>query len=374
MLNFTDQNEIGMNREKSSLQRIAYGLAIIVLGYIIMKHGKFILGPLTFALLFTVMLAPVSDFFERLVKFKIPAILLTILSVTTVLGVIITLFSVQLTSIISELPNITEKVNQGIRQIMDWVNQNLNLNKSEIQKNIPSLLDTSVNYIKKGISFSSAFIFNLLYTLLLVFFLLWYKDSFHGFLLTQSKKDSREEFKGMLLQINKTLQHYLYGLLGVIGILAVLNSIGLLIIGIDYAVFWGVLAAFLAVIPYIGTTLGGMLPFLYAIATAGNLWQPLAVLGMYVVIQQIEGNIITPNVVGSSVSINPLIALLAILVGGVLWGISGIILAIPIVAIIKIFLEHNNRTRAIAALMSNKVHKQDEKFWQDMDEDEYRMR
>ncbi len=363
-----------MDQKKSSLQRLAYGLAIIVLGYIVLKHGQFILGPLTFALLFTVMLAPVSDFFESLVKFKIPAILLTILSVTLVLGVIITLFSVQLTSIISELPNITEKVNQGVRQIMDWVNQNLNLNESEIQKNIPSLLDTSVNYIKKGISFSSAFIFNLLYTLLLVFFLLWYKDSFHGFLLTQSKKESREEFKGMLLQINKTLQHYLYGLLGVIAILAVLNSIGLLIIGIDYAVFWGVLAAFLAVIPYIGTTLGGMLPFLYAIATAGNFWQPLAVLGMYVVIQQIEGNIITPNVVGSSVSINPLIALLAILVGGVIWGISGIILAIPIIAVTKIFLEHNNKTKAVAALMSNKVHKQDEEFWENMDEDEYRMR
>ncbi|MFW6227601.1 MAG: AI-2E family transporter, partial [Bacteroidota bacterium] len=91
------------------------------------------------------------------------------------------------------------------------------------------------------------------------------------------------------------------------------------------------------------------------------------------VIQQIEGNIITPNVVGSSVSINPLIALLAILLGGVIWGISGIFLAIPIIAVVKIFLEHKNRTKAIAALMSNKVHKQDEEFWKDMDEDRYRL-
>jgi predicted PurR-regulated permease PerM len=362
-----------MEQSKSKLQKIAYSLAIITLGYLIVKHGKFILSPLTFALLFTVMLAPVSDFFERLVKFKIPAILLTLLSVTLVLGAIITLVSVQLTSIISELPNITEKISEGIGQIMTWVNKNLNLNKSEIQDNIPSILDTSMDYIGKGISISSTFIFNLLYTLLLVFFLLWYKDSFHSFLLMQSKKAKREEFKEMLLKINRTLQRYLYGLLGVIAILAVLNSIGLLIIGIDYAIFWGVLAAFLAVIPYIGTTLGGTLPFLYAIATAGNFWQPIAVLGMYVVIQQIEGNIITPNVVGSSVSINPLIALLAILLGGVLWGISGIILAIPAIAVVKIFLEHRDRTKAIAALMSNKVHKQDDEFWRDMDEDRYRI-
>jgi predicted PurR-regulated permease PerM len=362
-----------MNPTKSSLQRTAYWFVIIALGYLILKHGQFILAPVSFALLFTVMLAPVSDFFVRLVKYKIPAILLTILSVTIVLGIIITLFSVQLTSIISDLPNITEKINQGIQQIMIWVNENLSLNRAEIEENIPSLIDSSMNYIRKGITFSSTFLFNFFFTLLLVFFFLWYKDSFHNFLVIQSKMDKREEFKGMLLQINKTLQKYLYGLLGVIGILAVLNSIGLLIIGIDYAVFWGVLAAFLAVIPYIGTTLGGTLPFLYAIATADNFWQPLAVIGMYVVIQQIEGNIITPNVVGSSVSLNPLVALIAILFGGVVWGIAGIVLAIPIIAVVKIFLEHNNRTRAMAALMGNKLQRHDDKFWEELDDDKYRM-
>ncbi len=363
-----------MEKKVTSLQSPAYILIIIALGYIVLEEGQFILAPLAFALLFTVMLAPVSDFFERLVKRKIPAILLALLSVATVLGMLITLVSFQLSSIISELPNITGEITEGIEQIMNWVNQNLNLNQADIEENIPSLLDSSMNYIKKGISFSSNFIFNFLFILILVFFLLWYKDSFHSFLLIQSKKSAREEFRQILIQINKTLQRYLYGLLGVIAILAVLNSTGLMIIGIDYAIFWGVLAAFLAVIPYIGTTLGGILPFLYAIATTDNFWQPLAVIGMYVVIQQIEGNIITPNVVGSSVSINPLIALLAILFGGVVWGISGVILAIPAIAVVKIFLEHNNKTKAIASLMSNKVHKQDEEFWKEMDDDKYRVR
>lgn len=171
-----------------------------------------------------------------------------------------------------------------------------------------------------------------------------------------------------------TIQKYLYGLLMVIGILAVLNSVGLLIIGIDYAIFWGIMAAFLAVIPYIGTTLGGTLPFLYALATADNWWQPVAVVGMYMVIQQIEGNIITPNVIGNSVSINPLVALLSILLGGFVWGISGIILAIPAIAIVKIVLEHNNRTKPIAFLLSNKLHKPNNSFWDKMDNDEFRMK
>lgn len=362
-----------MNQKSVSFHRIAFLFIIITLGYIILDKGKFILGPVTFSILFTIMLQPVSDFFERLVRHKIPAILLTLLSVTIGLGIIVTLFSVQFTNIINNLPDITGKISQGIEEILTWLNKNMNLNKSDLQENIPQLADSSINFIQKGISFSTTFLFNLFMTLLFVFFMLWYKRNFHQFLLIQSSKSNRDNLKEILSKIQSTIQKYLYGLLMVIGILAVLNSVGLLIIGIDYAVFWGILAAFLAVIPYIGTTLGGTLPFLYALATADNWWQPAAVVGMYVVIQQIEGNIITPNVIGNSVSINPLVALFSIIVGGFVWGISGIVLAIPAIAIVKIILEHNDRTKPIAFLLSNKVHRSNEEFWNKMDEDKYRM-
>lgn len=362
-----------MNKKSIPFQTVAYLFIVIVLGFILLEKGKFILGPLAFSILFTVMLQPVCDFFERLVKFKIPAILLTLLSVTVVLGSIITLFSVQFSSILTNLPDITDKVTVGLEQVFIWMNSNLNLNKSDLQQNIPKLAENSLGFLQKGISSSTTFVFNLFFTMLLVFFLLWYKGNFNNFLLHQATKNQRPELKNILQKIQVTLQKYLYGLLFVILILAVLNSVGLLIIGIDYAIFWGILAAFLAVIPYIGTTLGGTLPFLYALATADNWWQPLAVAGMYVVIQTLEGNIITPNIVGNSVSINPLIALLAILLGGFVWGISGIILAIPAIAIVKIILEHNNKTKTIAFLMSNKVHTKNENFWEEIDEDKYRL-
>ena len=111
-------------------------------------------------------------------------------------------------------------------------------------------------------------------------------------------------------------------------ILGVLNSFGLWLIGIDYPVFWGFLGAFLAIIPYIGTAIGGLLPFLYALATTSTLWQPMAVIGWFVLVQQIEGNLITPKVLGSSVKVNPFAAIFALFFGGYLWGIPGLILAI----------------------------------------------
>jgi predicted PurR-regulated permease PerM len=362
-----------MEQRTISVHRLAHIFIIIVLGYIILTNGGFFIIPLIFAVLLTIMIQPLTKFFQRLVKYRVPAILLTILTVMAGLGIIITLISVQLTAIINNLDNITGQIGTGIQQIFDWLNTHLNLQESDVKENIPKLADGALGFVQKGITSVTTFVFNLFFVLLLIFFLLWYQHNFKKLILMQARKEKQDNLEKILTQIQGTMRKYLYGLLTVIAILAVLNSIGLLIIGIRYAVFWGVLAAFLAIIPYIGTTLGGTLPFLYAVASSDNWWQPLAVVGMYVVIQQLEGNIITPKVVGKSVSINPLIALLGIILGGFIWGIAGIILAIPIVGVIKIILDHNERTRPLGFLLSDQMSSTDEAFWKEMDSDEHRM-
>jgi predicted PurR-regulated permease PerM len=362
-----------MEQRTISLQQLAFLLIIIVFGYIILKQGDFLIVPLLFSILFTVMFQPVVKLFQKLVKHKVPAILLTLLSVLIGIGIIITLISVQLTAIINNLENITGQISKGLQQIFNWLNENLNMQESDIKDSIPRLTENAVGFVQKGITSVTSFIFNLFFVLLLTFFLLWYQPNFKQFMLLQATDQNRDKLDDILYKIQGTIRKYLYGLLMVVAILAVLNSIGLLIIGIRYAVFWGVLAAFLAIIPYIGTTMGGTLPFLYAVATSDNWWQPIAVVGMYVVIQQLEGNIITPKVVGSSVSINPLVALLAIILGGFIWGVSGIILAIPIMGVIKIILDHNDRTRPVGFLLGNQMNTNSDEFWKDMNADDNRV-
>ena len=357
-----------MEQRTLSVYRLAHILIIIVLGYVVLTRGAFFLIPLIFSILLTIMVQPLNRFFERIVRFRAPAALLTILTVLAGLGIIITLISVQLTAIINDLDNVTGQINQGFHEILDWLNENIGLKESDIRESFPNITQNAVGFIQKGISSVTGFVFNLFFVLLLVFFLLWYQHNFMKLMLLQANKEKPGNLESILTQIQATMRKYLYGLLTVIGILAVLNSVGLLIIGIKYAIFWGVLAAFLAIIPYIGTTLGGTLPFLYAVATAGNWWQPLAVVGMYVIIQQLEGNIITPKVVGKSVSINPLIALLSIILGGYIWGVSGIILAIPIIGVIKILLDQNKQTRPIGFLLGNQMSNKGEDFWKEMEE------
>ena len=141
----------------------------------------------------------------------------------------------------------------------------------------------------------------------------------------------------------------------VVIILGVLNSIGLSFIGIEYAIFWGALAGLLSVIPYIGTLIGGALPFVFALSTAESSWQPYAVIGYYLFIQQVEGNLITPKIIGDKVDINPLFAIFSLVFFGSLWGVGGVVLALPLISIFKIILSQFDATKHISVLMSSDI-------------------
>src|SRR5690606_12314887 len=116
----------------------------------------------------------------------------------------------------------------------------------------------------------------------------------------------------------------------------VLNSIGFLILGLKYAILLGFAIGFLNVIPYIGVLIGSLLPMIIALLTKDSAMYVVGALGVCLITQFLENNFITPYIVGSSVSLNPLASLVALLAAGMLWGVVGMILAIPITGMIKI--------------------------------------
>ena len=237
--------------QKLTVNRLANFLIVIVLGYIILKQGAFLLIPLVLSALLSVMLQPLSKFFQKWVRHIVPAVLLTLFSVFIVIGGIITLLSVQLTVIINNLENITGTINEGLNQVFLWLDTRFNLQESDLKENIPTITNNIVGFVQKGITSVTSFIFNLFFVLLLIFFMLWYQHNFRQFLLLQTAPQKRTNLRLIIYKIQVTMQKYLYGLLTVMAILAILNSVGLLIIGIKYAVFWGILAALLSIIPYI---------------------------------------------------------------------------------------------------------------------------
>jgi predicted PurR-regulated permease PerM len=366
-----------MSQTAGTLQRLAYFLIVAVITVYIMVIGKFIIVPLVFAALLSIMVAPVSRFMERYIRWKVPAILLTFLAVLIPVSGIIMFFSYQLGDVIQNMPAITGNLKQTADTLFTWLEEQFGITRAQswdwLRANFSTILESPFEFFRGGLTSSTTFLVNFLMVLIFMFFFLLYRGAIRNFILLQCRPAGREEGREILSQIQHLVRHYLYGLLMVILILAVLNSIGLLIIGVGYAVFWASLAAFLSIIPYIGTTLGGLLPFMYSVATAATWWQPAAVVILYVSIQQVEGNLITPYVVGSNVKINPFIAIISLIVGGVIWGLAGVILGIPIAAILKLIFDHTDALKPVGALMSRDLHEKEDVFLKQWDDDKHRL-
>jgi len=360
------------------LRNAAYILIVILGGGFLLLAGRDILFPFLFAIFFAFLLMPLEGFIYKYIPTKAVSISGSVLvALGAVIGVIF-IFGYQLIQIVSDMNSIQLQLQDGIEEILQFISKKVPFFKlpedpAAMNQMMSRLLEAPIQYVGAGITSGAGFLFNAALTLIYTIFILIYKGAFHDFLMIQFTKDKREELEAVLGQSVKLIQQYLLGMVTVIIILATLNCIGLLIIGVEHAVFWGVLAACLVIIPYIGTVLGGMLPFLYSLATAQYGWQPFAVIIYYIIIQQLEGNFVTPKIVGSSVRINPFFALIGIVIMGSLMGIGGIVLAIPILAIIKLVAEEIDVLKPVALLMDKDLIKKRPLFFGKYDRDDYRL-
>jgi predicted PurR-regulated permease PerM len=149
------------------------------------------------------------------------------------------------------------------------------------------------------------------------------------------------------------IQKYISGLFTVVAILAVLNFLGLYLLGLKYAILFGIISASFNLIPYFGTWIGAAFPLTFALLTGDSPRLFISVFLMYLVVQFTENNILTPNITGSYVRINPLMTILGIIIGGLVWGVTGMLVVIPFLATIKIIFENIEWLKPIAYLISN---------------------
>lgn len=366
-----------MQQRILSIKNLAYFLISFVIIGFLMREGQFIIVPLLFAFLLSTLVLPIHHFYDRFIKIQLISTLLTFFTVLLPLTGLFTFFSIQIVSIIGNLDSITGKVVVGTQTIFEWLYVNFEMTEADTQalfkENLSKFITSPLSVFQSSINSFAGILLNIGLVFLYMFFILAYRGAIKNFILMQFNSEQRLNSNNTLRDIQKMLRQYLSGLLTVMVILTIMNGIGLSIIGIEYPWLWASIAAVLTIIPYIGTTLGGSLPFFYALATASSWHQPVAVVVMYAVVQQIEGNLITPYVVGSKVRINPLVAILAILLMNYFWGVVGIILAIPTAAIVKIIFDQIPQLKPIGSLMSSDILKEKDKFLTEWDADKYRL-
>ena len=333
------------------VQLSAYWVIIILgCGWLLFK-GAFLFIPLIFAFFISVMLSPLVEYFDKYIKARWLAITITYILCLVPLLLLMYLFTMQIIDIAYNLPDLGKSLEMEIHELYRTIRKSFKVLPANeltfLKENMESLVATPLAMLGKGIISSTSTLVSLGLAFVLSFlFLLNDKRIFYALKTRVEVKSNKLEVA--FEKIKTTVKSYVLGLGKVILILSVLNSIGLFVIGLEYAVFFGTLAGLLAIIPFVGTTIGALLPLLYSLATYEDPWQPFAIIAYYIVIQQVEGNFITPKVVGDEVDVNPLVAIISIVFFGVFWGIPGVILSIPLMSILKIILESFKSTTCVA--------------------------
>jgi predicted PurR-regulated permease PerM len=255
------------------------------------------------------------------------------------LGVVI----MQVMHLAGQGPQFVVKLSQLLDHIENAIAQHFHIGKStqadHLHLLLNKLLDNSSAYFSSTMYFTTNMISQFLLILLFSFFLLYLRVFFLEFFYKAFASSDQLLIDETMQKIYAVIQNYLLGLLKVIVIIGTLNCIGLWALGIESPLFFGFLGGMLVIIPYIGILIGAALPVLVALVTKDSYWYAVGVLGVFLFVHILEGNVITPYVVGSKVSINPLVAVFSLLLFGKLWGLSGLILALPVTAICKIIFD-----------------------------------
>ena len=315
-------------------------LAGLTLFVFFLIQASSILVPFLFAVFFSILLTPLSSFIEKYRIHRIFSSLLSVLIGITFLAGIIFFFYTQIVNFAQDLGMIEKRINELFEQFSGFFNAYLDVEPDaqleSAQDAITSFLRDNVEPLTRGVMTAATTVTMFFLIPIYVFLLLLYRDFLKSFfLMALARTDRGSKVENVLSKVRSVVQNYITGMFMVICILAVLNSIVLMIIGVDHALFFGVFAAMLNVIPFLGPILGSILPIIYSLLTMDSLWYPVAVLASFYVIQLFESNLFTPMIVGQRVSLNPLVTLLAIFIGGQIWGLAGMILFIPALAMLK---------------------------------------
>lgn len=314
-------------------------LSIIMLGYLAII-GKTLLSPLFFSLLMAFLLLPFGNFLERRLKFR-----RSISSITAVIVMIVVLYSIlyflgnQLSELWADWPLLVKQVTTAIHDIQLWISKTFQINaykqKSYLTDGLEKSLATSAVVIGTTLLTLSSSLLFLAFTLLFTFFILNYRRLLFTFLTTVFAEEHKAKVSDIVKEIQRIIRKYVTGLFLQMVIVSALMIITLSLLDVKYAILLGLIAGIFNIIPYLGISTALLISVLITFATAGAS-QALFVVFAFIGVHTIDGNILMPLVVGSKVKINALFAFIGIIIGEMIWGISGMFLCIPYLAMLKI--------------------------------------
>jgi AI-2 transport protein TqsA len=300
--------------------------------------------PVIIAALIASLCLPLCERLEGLGLGKIAAVICCLLLIVTGIAGFALLFYKQVIDFISDMPSLERMAMKKFQYAQFFIEDHTSITIKQqmawLSHKYAVFIESGEEIIQEVLLQATHFFALLGLIIVYLFFFLLYRDKFKIFILKFFKPDQYGEVNKIIGRIHDISKDYFTGVLMVMVILGSMHTLGLIILGIDYAFFLGYLAASLIILPYVGTIMGSILAITVALLTKDSMWYAFGVAGIFTFNLFVENNLLTPVIIGSKVKVNPLAIVIAIILGSMLWGIAGMILFIPLLGMIKIICDN----------------------------------
>ena len=341
-------------------------LLIIFLLSLILVKGKPLLVPITFAALFSMLLLPLSLKLENRGVNRALSIVLSILLIVLFFAGVIGLLAWQVNDMAQKAPEIEKNITEKVQQIKQQLSTSFGISPQKqqemMQKQQQSSSGKTTSMISGAFASVGSILADFLLMLVYIFLFMYFRTHLKKFVLRLVPKEEQGNTVKIIENSRKVAQKYITGLMLMIVGLWIMYSIGFAIAGVKSFFFFAVLCGLLEIIPFVGNLLGNALTIIVALAEGGSMNVVIGILITYAVVQFIQSYILEPMVVGSEVSINPVFTIIGIIAGEFIWGIPGMIVALPVLGIIKIVCDNVEPLKPYGFLIGEEKKKNNSKW------------
>jgi predicted PurR-regulated permease PerM len=330
--------------EVSSLQkavRILLFLFLVIAGLI---YAKPFLVPVVFAALLALLFLPISHWMERKGVYRSVAAIICILLLAAIVAGIVWLFVWQMSDLAKDASQIEQNLTKKLKETVHYIGETFRITEQKQyelikkqQESTTGKLGSSISQLLAGIG---GFLAHFLLVLVYIFLFLYYRLHLKKFVLFLVNKEDEEAANDIMHSAGKVIQKYLTGLALMIVGLWIMYSIGFSIVGVKNPIFFAILCGLLEIVPFVGNLVGTIITIITSIGQGASTNMIVGILITYALVQFIQTYLLEPLVVGAEVNINPLITIAGIVVGELIWGIAGMIVAIPLLGMTKIICDH----------------------------------
>jgi len=330
--------------------------ALICIGYLAIL-GQSLLAPMLASFLLALLLLPLANTLENKLKFKRSlSSIVSVVVMIAIISAILFFLANQLSDLGQDWPLLKQQAIHSFEDLQRWVSSTFHVNAHKqidyLKNSATSAVATSATVVATTLMTLSSSLLFLAFLLLFTFFFLNYRRILYSFLVGVFREEHAQKVSDIVGQIQYIIKKYILGLFFQMVIVTVLMIIVLSLLGVKYAVLLGLVTGIFNVIPYIGIFSSLLISVLITFATAGATKVVLVIIA-FVAVHALDGNILMPLVVGSKVKINALFSFIAIIVGEMIWGISGMFLCIPYLAMLKIIFDRVDELKPWGILLGD---------------------